>query len=93
MKKVHSTGSVCYTDEEYRLHRTDGPAVILPDGEKQWYLHGMLHNKQGPAIASPGHPPSWYIRNKKMTFQEWLKYTTLSNEEITLLQLKYSKTD
>ena len=33
-----------------KRHRTDGPAVILPNGSKHWFLNGRRHRDDGPAI-------------------------------------------
>ena len=37
-------------DEEGKLHREDGPAVIFCGFVKEWYLHGKLHREDGPAV-------------------------------------------
>ena len=33
------------------LHRVDGPAVEMDNGDKHWYLNGKLHRIDGPAIV------------------------------------------
>jgi len=27
-------------------HREDGPAILFPDGDEWWYLHGRMINQQ-----------------------------------------------
>ncbi len=55
------------TDRWYshgRLHRTDGPAVIVhKNGTREWWLDGVRHRIGGPAIA---HSDSerWYENGK-----------------------------
>ena len=34
--------SKCFRDENERLHNSDGPAVIHPNGRREWYWHGEL---------------------------------------------------
>jgi hypothetical protein len=40
--------------KEYRqgtiLHNPSGPAMIFPNGDQVWYLHGQHHRLDGPAI-------------------------------------------
>jgi hypothetical protein len=36
-------GLKCWYDENGRLHRIDGPAIILSNGEMKYYLHGILY--------------------------------------------------
>jgi len=45
-----------WTDEQGRLHRSDGPAVVeyYSDGRlraKHWYRHGRRHREGGPALV------------------------------------------
>jgi hypothetical protein len=42
------------------LHNEEGPAVIWPDGVKEWYKLGKLHREDGPAKYS-------------YDFEEWYK--------------------
>jgi hypothetical protein len=51
--------SVCITLDDGRqhwrlpdwtFHREDGPAVLYPNGDCQWYFDGRLHREDGPAI-------------------------------------------
>ena len=42
------------------LHRTDGPALECPNGDKVWYQHGELHRVDGPAIERADGGTDWY---------------------------------
>jgi hypothetical protein len=42
------------------LHRTDGPAVELVNGDKEWWVSGMLHRIDGPAIETEDEQEWWY---------------------------------
>jgi len=33
-----------------KLHNPTGPALILSDGSKQWWINGQLHRKKFPAV-------------------------------------------
>jgi hypothetical protein len=46
-------GNVRYTQwwRFGKLHRTDGPAIILADGSEEWYLDGIRHRVGGPAFT------------------------------------------
>jgi len=48
------------------LHREDGPALILEDGSKEWYINGQLHRVDGPAVVDKGVDyEAWYIHGKR----------------------------
>ena len=38
--KTDSQGNKYWYNKNRQLHRTDGPAVELADGSKEWYLYG-----------------------------------------------------
>ena len=52
-----------YNDQEQR-HCEDGPAVILPNGTKKWYVNGQLHRTDGPAIDGNDGLKKWYADGK-----------------------------
>ena len=52
------------------LHRTNGPAIILPNGTKEYYLNGKLHREDGPAVIYPDGKCLYYQNGKKLTNQE-----------------------
>ena len=44
-----------------RLHRTDGPALVMPDGTEKWFFEGRLHRSDGgPAVATGDGSLYWY---------------------------------
>lgn len=44
-----------------RLHRTDGPALVCPDGTEEWYRDGCLHRTDGgPAVTTGDGSTYWY---------------------------------
>jgi hypothetical protein len=62
-----------WTDENGKLHRLDGPALITKyyggdydgDCKEQWYIHGQLHRDNGPAVINSGGFKEWYIHGKR----------------------------
>jgi hypothetical protein len=50
---------------DHKLHRDDGPALILPDGTKCWYRHGLLHRDGGPAVEMAHGTKKWYRNGKR----------------------------
>lgn len=41
-----SDGNKVWRDEEGRIHRYDGPAVVHSDGTMIWYHHGQIHRDE-----------------------------------------------
>ena len=44
-----------------RLHRTDGPAVITPDGHQLWFIEGRPHRTDGPAYIWSNGGQEWWV--------------------------------
>ena len=55
-----------FYDKEGRLHNENGPAVIYPNGRKNYYRHGKRHRLDGPAQTAPPNwrVDKWYIDDK-----------------------------
>jgi hypothetical protein len=49
---IDQYGSEYWYDDNHKLHRDDGPALIHFTGIEYWYNHGSLHRLNGPAIIS-----------------------------------------
>jgi hypothetical protein len=54
-----------WRDEHGRLHQVAGPAVIWPDGHREWWLHGQLHRVDGPAVIYPNGTRVWYLHGQQ----------------------------
>jgi len=66
-----------YYNKDGKRHRSDGPALIWADGEKEWYINGKPHREDGPAIIYSNGYEAWYINGKcygdgDKPPQEWL---------------------
>jgi hypothetical protein len=57
--RVLDDGTQQWLDENGRLHRDDGPALVLPNGQEEWYRHGILHREDGPAVVWPDGREAW----------------------------------
>lgn len=47
-----------------RIHRTDGPAIEWPNGDKQWFVGGKLHRTDGPASEYNDGSSEWWLHGK-----------------------------
>ena len=72
-----------------KLHRTDGPAIICPDGYQVWYLNGELHRTDGPAVIRPDGSQAWYLNDKlhrtdgpAVTYSDRRQYWYLNGKEV-----------
>jgi hypothetical protein len=48
-----------------KLHRTDGPAVIWPDGTQAWWLNDQRHRTDGPAVIWPDGQRDWWLNDQR----------------------------
>ena len=55
----------------YKLHRTDGPAIEYADGSKRWFLNGKPHRTDGPAVEYVDGSKEWWINGKEYTEEEF----------------------
>lgn len=70
-------------------HRDGAPATIMFNGTELWYDRGRLHREDGPAITYANGYGLLYLKNKKLTLTEYQHKLQLSDEFMSVLQLKY----
>lgn len=58
VRRMEEAGIRCWTNAS-GFHRTDGPAILYPDGREEWYRDGTRHREGGPAICG-GAVSAWY---------------------------------
>ena len=63
--EVSVAGMRRYYNNSGRLHREEGPAVIWPNGECEWYRNGLRHRDNGPAIEWPDGSKEWYQNGQR----------------------------
>lgn len=47
------------------IHREDGPAVIQPNGDREWYARDKRHRDTGPAIEYAQGARAWWRHGKR----------------------------
>lgn len=55
---------VYYIEKTDLYHREDGPAVEWENGDKEWYINGILNNYNGPAVIRKD-VKVWYVNGVK----------------------------
>ena len=79
------------------FHRVDGPAVELNNEITQWYIGGLLHRLDGPAVESLLDGVDcviygWYVNGIEcFDFKDFQKAGKLTDDQITILRLKYGE--
>ena len=63
---VDSDGALIWKNSKGEFHRKKGPAIIWPDGHKEWYIKGELHRKKGPAIICADGRKYWFIHGRRI---------------------------
>ena len=70
-------GTVEYRDIVGRLHRRDGPAVVRPDGTREWWIdgewfktehhdkRGRFHREDGPALLYSDGYQAYYQHGQR----------------------------
>jgi len=58
----YEEGNRYWCNDNYELHREDGPAVEYVNGDRSWYRDGKPHREDGPAIdwVSNGLQEWWF---------------------------------
>lgn len=70
---------IYYLDDQDRYHRRGGPAIIFPDGEEHYFIHGIRHRDGGPAII---HKNGYqYYQNDKLHRLDGLAYVDGNHQE------------
>jgi hypothetical protein len=70
------------------VHRIGGPAVILADGSKIWYINGERHRTDGPAYEGADGHYEWYLHGEHYSFNEFLKKLPMEQAVLVALEWK-----
>jgi len=57
-------GTIRFYNEDRELHRSNGPAIIHPDGTKVWFINGNRHRLDGPAVEYINGTKEWWINGE-----------------------------
>ena len=64
--------------------------IEYPSGNKVWYLHAARHRTDGPAIEYSNGYKEWYIKDKLLSFDDWLDQNMeLTDEGKVMIKLQY----
>ena len=89
-----------YKFDAKELHRTEGPAVIWPDGHEEYWVDGKRHRLGGPALILPGGTVEYWVDGELHrtegpavvwadgTVEYWVDGKNLSKEEFDALTNK-----
>lgn len=71
---VLTNGTMIWSDHDGRYHRENGPAIIEPNGVKEYYIHGKKHRLDGPAYIGRFGAFRWFVNNIEVTDEaiDWL---------------------
>lgn len=54
-----------FLDDNHKLHRDNGPALIWNDGSVEWWQHGRRHRVGAPALIYTNGAEEWWINGKR----------------------------
>jgi len=57
-------GTIIWRGEGSIPHCEDGPAIIFPNGDKEWWVNGELHREDGPAVLRVNGSNEWWLHGK-----------------------------
>jgi hypothetical protein len=82
-----------FYNDQGKLHKEDGPAIIWPDGHMEWWLDGKKHRNNGPAICHRDGLKEWddngnlyeetfYLHGNRMTEDEFMEAVSGSSDSV-----------
>jgi hypothetical protein len=74
--KLIFDGEEYWHDDNMKLHRDDGPAVVGRNGYFAYFQHGKRHRLDGPAVHDSLRE-NWYINGIEYTKEEFLRIVKL----------------
>ena len=73
-------GYTSYTNQDGKLHRIHGPAVIHASGTCSWWMNGQRHRPDGPAMEWSDGSKSWYMNGHEQSDDALAELLTLTME-------------
>ena len=71
---TYPSGYKEWRTDDGKLHRTDGPAIELEDGTKEWLVHGVTHREDGPAVEWADGGKWYFLNGQQMTEDQFLDW-------------------
>lgn len=84
------SGTIGKFNEHGQRHCDDGPAIVFADGSEYYMINDEFHRVDGPAKfdVATGYV-GWFFHGIQHDFDMWCLLTDKTDEEKTLLKLKY----
>jgi hypothetical protein len=86
---IDQDGTKRWRNQKGQLHRTDGPAIEHVSGHKEWWRNGQWHRTDGPAYEGANGDKEWWVDDQPLTFTEWVDRVAVTEQERTLLMIKF----
>lgn len=81
-----------YRNEAGKLHRTDGPALVHANGDREWWVNGKRHRTDGPALVRANGCKEWWFNGKRfVNTTSYRNNAKLSDEQMLALVIKYGE--
>ena len=64
--KIDSYGTKIWRNPQDEYHNEEGPAVILTNDTKAWFINGKTHRENGPAVIHSDGEKRWSIDDKRI---------------------------
>ena len=87
---IDKDGIKRWYNEDGELHRIDGHAIELVNGDKYWYLNGDRHRIDGPAMEYADGSKEWYLDGEyhridgpAIEWKDGTKYWYLNGNELS----------
>lgn len=75
----------------FGFHNIDNPAIIFPNGNKEWWTDGELHRTDGPAMKHYDKL-EWWIKGSRIRIPKTFQILSdLTNTEMMTMIIKYGK--
>ena len=70
---IDDDGYIYHKDANGELHNPYGPAVIWPNGRKEYFIHGKCHRTDGPAVIHPSGSKFYWVNDNLLSEEEFNK--------------------
>jgi hypothetical protein len=79
---------------DYEAEEQSDGSWLHDDGDVYWYNElGEIHREDGPAIVRPymkDGDRGWFFNDEEYSLEDWLKLSTIPDEDKMMLRLQYA---
>ena len=83
---VDVSGNRVWRNAANQYHRVDGPAIEWVNGDKSWWVNGLLHRLDGAAREWVSGAKDWFINGEALTEAEFNRRT--ATKELTIADIE-----